>query len=119
MLSNILSFHDSPSSPSFFLTNSLSLSLSPVSSLSPLETVIATTATEATSNNNNTTTTITTTTAEANTEGEGEGGEGGGEGEWMYELLAVLVHSGGSLGGHYFAYIKVNCVCVYAYVCVY
>jgi hypothetical protein len=27
-------------------------------------------------------------------------------GEWVYELYAVLVHSGSALGGHYYAYIK-------------
>jgi hypothetical protein len=28
------------------------------------------------------------------------------DGEWVYELYAVLVHSGSALGGHYYAYIK-------------
>jgi len=27
-------------------------------------------------------------------------------GEWVYELYSVLVHSGGTYGGHYYAYIK-------------
>jgi len=27
-------------------------------------------------------------------------------GEWVYELYAVLIHSGSALGGHYYAYIK-------------
>jgi len=29
-------------------------------------------------------------------------------GEWVYELYAVLIHSGAISGGHYFAYIKVR-----------
>lgn len=29
-------------------------------------------------------------------------------GEWVYELYAVLIHSGAISGGHYFAYIKVQ-----------
>jgi ubiquitin carboxyl-terminal hydrolase 47 len=28
------------------------------------------------------------------------------QGEFVYELYAVLVHTGGAFGGHYFAYIK-------------
>ena len=28
------------------------------------------------------------------------------KGEWVYELYAVLIHSGASSGGHYYAYIK-------------
>jgi len=28
------------------------------------------------------------------------------DGEWVYELYAVLIHSGSALGGHYYAYIK-------------
>ena len=28
------------------------------------------------------------------------------QGEWVYELYAVLIHSGSALGGHYYAYIK-------------
>ena len=28
------------------------------------------------------------------------------KGEWVYELYAVLIHSGSALGGHYYAYIK-------------
>ena len=27
-------------------------------------------------------------------------------GEHVYELFAILIHSGGALGGHYYAYIK-------------
>jgi len=27
-------------------------------------------------------------------------------GDYVYELFAVLIHSGGALGGHYYAYIK-------------
>lgn len=27
-------------------------------------------------------------------------------GPWVYELFAVLIHSGSALGGHYFAHIK-------------
>lgn len=26
--------------------------------------------------------------------------------EWVYELYAVLIHSGSALGGHYYAYIR-------------
>jgi ubiquitin carboxyl-terminal hydrolase 47 len=29
-------------------------------------------------------------------------------GDYVYELYAVLVHSGSALGGHYYAYIKSN-----------
>jgi len=28
------------------------------------------------------------------------------DGEWVYELYAVLIHSGSAMGGHYYAYIK-------------
>lgn len=28
------------------------------------------------------------------------------QGEFVYELYAVMIHSGGAYGGHYFAYIK-------------
>jgi ubiquitin carboxyl-terminal hydrolase 47 len=28
------------------------------------------------------------------------------EGEHVYELFAILIHTGGALGGHYYAYIK-------------
>lgn len=27
-------------------------------------------------------------------------------GPWVYELFAVLIHSGSALGGHYYAHIK-------------
>jgi ubiquitin carboxyl-terminal hydrolase 47 len=27
-------------------------------------------------------------------------------GPWLYELYAVLIHSGSALGGHYYAYIR-------------
>ena len=27
-------------------------------------------------------------------------------GPWVYELFAVLIHSGSALGGHYYAYIR-------------
>lgn len=30
------------------------------------------------------------------------------QGDYVYELYAVLVHSGGAMGGHYYAYIKSN-----------
>ena len=28
------------------------------------------------------------------------------EGPWVYELYAVLIHSGSALGGHYYAYLR-------------
>lgn len=28
------------------------------------------------------------------------------KGPWVYELFAVLIHSGSALGGHYYAHIK-------------
>lgn len=28
------------------------------------------------------------------------------QGDYVYELYSVLVHSGGAMGGHYYAYIK-------------
>jgi ubiquitin carboxyl-terminal hydrolase 47 len=28
------------------------------------------------------------------------------QGDYVYELYSVLIHSGGAMGGHYYAYIK-------------
>jgi ubiquitin carboxyl-terminal hydrolase 47 len=28
------------------------------------------------------------------------------EGEYVFDLFAILIHSGGAYGGHYYAYIK-------------
>jgi len=28
------------------------------------------------------------------------------QGEYVYEVYAILIHTGGAFGGHYFAYIK-------------